>query len=81
MAPTEDSPMGKGLNCPDCPKIESAKPHKRRYSDYSGLHPQKIETAPASQPGRVSSSSVSPLCNGEERSLHGHHVATGNWLL
>ena len=82
MAPTEDLPMGKRLNCPDCPKIESAKPHKRRYSDYSGLpgiwHPQKIETAPASQPGRVSSSSVSPLCNGEERSLHGHHVATGN---
>jgi hypothetical protein len=37
MAPTEDSPMGKRLNCPDCPKIESAKPHKRRYSDYSGL--------------------------------------------
>ena len=34
MAPTEDLPMGKRLNCP---KFESAKPHKRRYSDYSGL--------------------------------------------
>lgn len=50
MAPTEDSPMGKRLNyCPKiyCPKIESAKPHKRRYSDYSGLpgiwHPQKLK--------------------------------------
>jgi hypothetical protein len=30
-------PHGKRLNRPNYPKIESAKPHKRAHSDYSGL--------------------------------------------
>ena len=43
-------------------KIESAKPHKRAHSDYSGLplRTPKNETAPASQPGRVSIIGLAP---------------------